>query len=257
MAFINTHIPIIYSTDATFDAIHGYYPEFSNLTRMSIMEGDIIERTVLRKASVVICASNWIFENVIKKYVINPEKVFILPRGANVDAIPGNRQIQPLTNNICKLLFVGKNWERKGGDIAYEAFLELKKTGIIAHFTIIGCTPPINDPDVSIIPYINKNIEKDRKIYEKILSETTFFLLPTRAECMGIVLAEASAYGIPSFASHTGGVSSAVINGETGFLLPVSARGKDYAILMKDLFLDKEKHLKISDDLLWIISKSA
>jgi glycosyltransferase involved in cell wall biosynthesis len=139
---------------------------------------------------------------------------------------------------------VGTDWKRKGGEIAYEAFLVLKKMKIKVHFTIIGCSPPINNPDVTIIPNINKNFEQERQIYDKILRETSFLLLPTREECFGIIFAESSAYGIPSIATNTGGVSSAVVNEKTGLLLPISSRGKEYAMLIKDLFVDKEKYNK-------------
>jgi glycosyltransferase involved in cell wall biosynthesis len=93
----------------------------------------------------------------------------------------------------------------KGGGIAYEAFLALKKMKIKAHFTIIGCSPLINDPDVTIIPNINKNFTQERQIYDKILRETAFLLLPTREKCFGIIFAESCAYGIPSIATNTGG----------------------------------------------------
>lgn len=44
-----------------------------------------------------------------------------------------------------------------------------------------------------------------------------FLLLPTIAECAGIVFAEASGYGIPSITYDTGGVGTYVIDGINGF----------------------------------------
>ena len=109
MAYIKTHTPIIYSTDTTFSAIHDYYAAFTNLNRLSIFEGNMIEQTVLARASAVICASKWAADNVLEEYKINPQKVFILLRGANLDTIPERQQALTIRNNICKLLFVGKN----------------------------------------------------------------------------------------------------------------------------------------------------
>jgi hypothetical protein len=88
MAYIKTQTPIIYSTDATFDAIHDYYTAFCNLARISVFEGNKIEQTILKKASAVICAPKWTSDSIIQKYKIIPQKVFILPRGANLDTIP-------------------------------------------------------------------------------------------------------------------------------------------------------------------------
>jgi glycosyltransferase involved in cell wall biosynthesis len=87
-------------------------------------------------------------------------------------------------------------------------------------------------------------IAQERQIYDKILRETAFLLLPTREECFGIIFAESCAYGIPSIATNTGGVSAAVVNEKTGYLLPIRSRGKEYAMLIKDLFIGREKYNK-------------
>ncbi len=44
-------------------------------------------------------------------------------------------------------------------------------------------------------------------------------LLPTIAECYGMVFCEAAAYGMPVVATNTGGISSIVVEGETGLLI--------------------------------------
>ena len=113
MAYIKSHSPIIYSTDTTFDAIHDYYPVFSNLVRISIFEGNKIEHTIFKKASAIICASEWASNSVIQKYKIIPQKVFILPRGANLSTVPERKHALSLKHNLCRLLFVGKDWKRK------------------------------------------------------------------------------------------------------------------------------------------------
>jgi glycosyltransferase involved in cell wall biosynthesis len=246
MAYINTHVPIIYSTDATFDAIHNYYPEFTNLSRLSIWEGNLIEKKILNKASIIICSSDWSKDSVVYRYKIDPRKVFVLPRGANLIAGP-EKSISPKKRPaVCNLLFVGKSWKRKGGDIAYDAYLELKRNGLNVHLTIIGAFPPINDPNVTIIPHLDKNNHNDYVKYTSILRETTFLILPSRAECSGIVFSESSAFGIPSIAADTGGVSTSIIHKKTGYLLPNGATGKEYAKIIEDLYFDWEKYTKLS-----------
>ncbi|WP_137463714.1 glycosyltransferase, partial [Escherichia coli] len=44
-------------------------------------------------------------------------------------------------------------------------------------------------------------------------------LLPTIADCYGMVFCEAAAFGLPVVATDTGGVSSIVINERTGILI--------------------------------------
>lgn len=53
----------------------------------------------------------------------------------------------------------------------------------------------------------------------------SFFVLPSRIEPFGIVNLEAMAAGKAVIASHVGGVPEAVVNGQTGFLVPPEDAG--------------------------------
>ena len=66
-----------------------------------------------------------------------------------------------------------------------------------------------------------------------LLKTCDLFLLPTRAECAGIVFAEASAFGLPIFTYDTGGVSDYVINGKNGYRLSLNSTGKDFACMIE------------------------
>jgi glycosyltransferase involved in cell wall biosynthesis len=72
-------------------------------------------------------------------------------------------------------------------------------------------------------------VESDRRQLERLYQDSTFFLLPTRAECAGIVFCEANAFGLPVISTDTGGVSEIVHSGSNGYLLPLPARGAEYA----------------------------
>ena len=82
----------------------------------------------------------------------------------------------------------------------------------------------------------------------EILLQTDFLVLPTRAECAGIVYSEAAAYGIPSITTNTGGIGDCVQDGVTGFTLPLSATITDYADLIVSILnsADKQKSLKLA-----------
>lgn len=66
-------------------------------------------------------------------------------------------------------------------------------------------------------------------------------MLPTRADCYGIVFCEAAAHGVPSIAPATGGVPAAISDGETGILLPPSATKVDYAQVIADVFTNPDR----------------
>jgi glycosyltransferase involved in cell wall biosynthesis len=75
--------------------------------------------------------------------------------------------------------------------------------------------------------------------------EADFLLVPSRQECYGIVFCEASAFGLPSITSDTGGIAGAVIDGINAFRLPCTARGNEYAQLIADLYTNDQCYNKL------------
>jgi glycosyltransferase involved in cell wall biosynthesis len=143
----------------------------------------------------------------------------------------------------CRLLFLGVEWDRKGGDITLETFRLLKQKGVSPHLHIIGCVPPhdvSNEKNITVIPFLDKNKPKEFQQLHKIFLETDFLMLPTRAECAGVVFSEASAYGIPSITTDTGGVSTYVKNGMNGFAFPLQSGADVYAEKINELLADNE-----------------
>lgn len=262
VAYVKTRIPIIYMTDATFEQLQGYYPGFSGLSRKNIREGIALDRSAFQRAAHCLLASDWCARSAIRDYAVLPKKVSVVPMGANLEIIPAKEMLPQKTAVSCHLLFLGVEWERKGGAIVWQTFRLLQEQGFQPRLQIIGCVPPYDLKDeeaVSVIPFLDKNREEDREKLQQVLSETDFLFLPSRAECAGIVFCEASAYGIPSISTDTGGVTTYVRNGINGYTLPVEATAPAYASLIGDLCRDQDqlRRLKLSsrklfeDELNW------
>jgi len=251
IALLKTSIPIVYYSDATFDNIYGYYEWFSNFMSVSVREGNQIENLALKRASICIFTSRWASDSAITKYKVDPYKVHLLPFGPNINNIPAKSAINTHKyNDTCKLLFLGVEWERKGGQIAFDAFQELKKRGLKATLTICGCQPPdtIHDKDMVVIPFLDKNKPEDYARFEALFKSHHFLIVPTRAECFGVVFVEASANGIPSLTTETGGTGAAVIEGVNGYRLPLEATGTVYADKIQEVFMDYQgKYIPLSE----------
>ncbi|MBL0181104.1 MAG: glycosyltransferase family 4 protein [Chitinophagaceae bacterium] len=99
--------------------------------------------------------------------------------------------------------------------------------------------------NVTVIPFINKSVKEEADRLYNILLQTDFLLLPTRAECAGIVFCEASAFGIPSITTDTGGVSTYVQNGINGFTLPISSGAEAYADKILDLYSKEDAYRQL------------
>ena len=227
IAYTNLNIPIIYLTDATFSQMIDYYEHLTNLSKLTVYEGERIEQRAIDKSSFVICASSWTQESIIKEYKKSKRKTKVIPFGANIDEIVSTEKIE----NQIKLLFCGIDWNRKGGTVAVETVKELQSRNINAHLYIVGCKSPQEYTEFFIhsIGFLDKNKENEREQLKKIYSNMNFLLLPTVAECAGIVFAEASGYGIPSITYDTGGVGTYVIDGVNGFKLPKGSSYLEFA----------------------------
>lgn len=77
--------------------------------------------------------------------------------------------------------------------------------------------------------FLNKNNPEEYHRLIEIMSRQDIFLFPSRAECSSIALCEANAFGLPCFVYDTGGTANYVENGKNGYILPLSASGKDFA----------------------------
>jgi len=247
IAFLETSVPIIYLADATFQIMIDYYPSFSHLLSFSQREGNLLEQRAISKARQLIYPSEWAANSAIRDYGAPPEKVHIIPFGATMDRISPPAAERAKQDQSCNLLFVGREWQRKGGDLAVAALEKLAEYGLRAQLTIVGCQPPLKFPrnNIRVIPYLNKNREEEARILEQLYGEADFLILPTRAECSSIAASEANAFGVPVIATHTGGLPSIIREGINGYLLPLTAQGEDFAKVIATLFRDEKNYKKL------------
>ncbi len=237
-------IPVVYVSDATFRLVENYHPNYRNMSRKARETAERLERDTIARADLILYPSEWAAESAVKDYAADPAKVHVIPWGANLEHAPdrgsvlGERKPGP-----CRLLFIGSSWEDKGADVAVGTLQELRARGVDSELVICGCVPskPTAQDGLTIIPFLDKNDSEQRERLGRLYRESDFFLLPTRADCYGIVFCEAAAHGVPSIAPATGGVSAAIRDGETGFLLPRAGTKTDYATVIADVFANPER----------------
>src|SRR5437868_107342 len=161
VAYLNTKIPIVYLSDTTFSALLNYYPEFSDVSRPIILQANTIEQLAINRANLILYSSSWAAESARKDYHADPVKVHVVPFGANLDTPPpAKRVLNKTPSRLWKMLFVGVDWKKKGGDIAFETVTELVRLGVPAELTVVGCTPPKQltpHKNVRVFPFLSKN----------------------------------------------------------------------------------------------------
>ncbi|MEQ9485779.1 glycosyltransferase family 4 protein [Coleofasciculus sp. F4-SAH-05] len=241
LSFLETDIPIVFLSDATPKLLHETYKFF--LTEEDFLSASNMELAVLSKANRIVYSSEWAANSAVLEYGAAPNKINVVPFGANLDTVPDVSETrQKYRHQRCRLLFIGKNWQRKGADIAFQTLVSLLNMGIDAELIMVGTVPPaeIQHERLTIIPFLNKNVPQQQEKYNNLLLESHFLISPTRADCSPLVFAEANAYGIPVITSDVGGISTIVKNGQNGYMLPVSASSHEYADLIATNFANKD-----------------
>ncbi len=235
VSFLDTDKPFAFWTDATFAGMVGFYDEYSRLSPSSVKNGHRYERAALERCAVAFYSNDWAARTAIENYGVSPEKVAVIPYGANVDHSLTHADIleavKARPTDCVNLIFVGVDWHRKGGSVAVEAVNQLNASGVKAKLTIIGPKIPegtILPESVEYIPFLDKSVPEQRRCFEEKLLQSHFMILPTRAECAAEVFSEAFSYGVPAVAPDVGGVST-LVSERSGVLLPANAAADDYA----------------------------
>lgn len=245
MQYLNTDIPIIYASDVTHKLLVETYQIENN------QQKEQWESSAILRGKKLVYSSEWAANSAIEHYGADPERIEIVPFGANIDTIPNaQKTLEKCSFDRCSLLFIGRNWERKGGKLAFDTLTSLLDMGVDAELLVVGCYPPpeYKHERLRVIPNIDKNIAQEREKFNRLLLESHFLIFPTRADCSPIVICEANAYGIPVMTTDVGGIPTIIKNGKNGFMLPLSASPQDYAELIKANFSDAKQYENLVKD---------
>lgn len=215
MLYNNINIPFIYHADAMIDSMLDYY--FSNINVFSKRMAISQEFSTVKAATINIRSSQWAIEDVIK--YTGGTNSYVLEFGPNLD-IKDTSTADVYKNGELRILFSGVDWNRKGGDFAVEVVETIRKAGIDAHLIIAGPkeVPEIckNKSYIDFVGFLDKNVDRDYKKYVSLYKTSHIFILPTQAECAGVVFSEASVFGLPSYTFLTGGTGNYVKDGING-----------------------------------------
>lgn len=171
-----------------------------------------MEKGAYQNARMVFTMSRNISRSLISEYGCPPQRVKCVYAGSNVSA-EVSASIDNSRFSAKNILFVGVEWERKGGPVLLEAFRLLRRAHPEARLTIVGCAPQIREPGV----YIEGRVPLAE--VPKYYRSASVFCLPTLNEPFGLVFLEAASFGLPVVATRIGAIPEIVADGKSGYLV--------------------------------------
>jgi glycosyltransferase involved in cell wall biosynthesis len=199
---------------------HFVYTDHTHLTNLDYPDFDAralrsprwiaLERALYREARTVFTRSGHVSASLVDRYGCDPARILCVGAGANarIPALPPDRSADGQ-----EILFVGVDWERKGGPDLLAAFERVRSAHPRATLTIVGCSPPVYAPGCRVVGRCP--VEEVHRHYER----ADVFCLPTRREPFGVAFVEALHHALPIVATRIGAVPDLIEHGDNGFLV--------------------------------------
>ena len=191
------------------------------------------EKKVYEKAALIFTMSDWLKNSLVTDFGISENKIKTVYAGTNLKICDFDKNYDGKT-----ILFIGKNFKRKGGEVLLEAFIEVKKEIPDAKLIIIGPNIRINEKGVEV-----KGLVNNKEELEEYFKQASLFVLPSLFEPFGIVFAEAFAYKNPCIATNICAMPEIIEEGKGGFVIPPNdpdSLSKRIVAVLKNKELAKE-----------------
>ncbi len=246
-------VPVFLFSDAPYQAFMEAYARWEKAPE-SLPRFARQEAAAGRRIDGLCFGSAWACDEAARLYGLSEagrDKLHVSPLGANWiptqsrDEIFSRLQARtsaPQTMEI-EFLFVGRDWERKGGPLAVEVIAGLRQRGVPARLHVVGCRPDLGgNPHATVHGPLYQTDPAESAQLAELFLRSHFLLVPTLAECFGIVFAEAQAFALPPVSRAVHALPSIVEDDVTGLLFPPDAGAGPYIDRLAELLGEPERY---------------
>lgn len=175
------------------------------------------ERQLYKKIRLIFPMSEWLADSFVRDNGVNRQRIFPVGAGINLSHV---RSVQNKSYDAPHILFVGRDFQRKGGPDLLAAFQKVRAAVKTAELTIVGTELDDPPPGVRCVGFLSKT---DSAGLECLLDEyerASIFVMPSLYEPFGVVFAEAMAHKLPCVGTNICAMPEIITHGRTGFLVP-------------------------------------
>lgn len=206
-------VPTVVSLDATprnYDAVGAAYGHEQGIGLAEELKRQLNMRS-LHASQALVTWCDWARRSLVDDYGIPPERITVIAPGINLDVWP--RPAFREQGGPVRILFVGADFTRKGGETLLQAFRLLSEDCEL-HLV----TKERLDAESGI--HVYRDLAPNSDLLKNLYATADIFVLPTLADCFPLVIQEAMAAGLPVVSTAVGAITEAVSDGETGLLVP-------------------------------------
>ncbi len=202
-------------------AYEGRRAQAFGIGELSDQEFDLLcqhQREMLSQVDGVLTPSTFAADSISRDFDFPREKITAFGCGA---ALP--ERISEVACDgaaVPNVLFVGRDWNRKGGPMVHKAWQLLRQRIPNVTLTIIGPTvQPVAEPGVQFIGFLDKTSRAGLERLRSEFQKASAFCMPTLCEPWGLVFVEAMIFGAPVVSFDAWSLPDIVEDGVTGFLV--------------------------------------
>jgi glycosyltransferase involved in cell wall biosynthesis len=208
-------VPTVVSLDATprlFDREADAYGHRRDPEVLEMIKQHFNKRAFSSAARLVTWCQ-WAAYSLVADYGISLDKIDVIPPGVNLDLF--RPSLLGKGSERVRILFVGGQFERKGGTDLLEAARGLGD-GVELDIVTGGQAPAI---PAGVRARIHLGLKPQSEELIRLYRAADIFALPSRGDCMPQAVTEAIACGLPVVATRVGAIPEMVSDGVNGYLV--------------------------------------
>lgn len=202
-----------------------------------------LNRRAFEHAVALVTWCHWAKDSLIHDYGIAEEKITVIAPGVDLAQWPGHwarERARDAETRKPHLLFVGGDFERKGGEVLLECFHRyLQDT---CELSIVTQSPVAPERNLHIYHNVAPNSDTLLRLY----AQADIFVFPTLADCAPLAVPEAMAAALPVVSTRIGAIPEMVRDGEQGLLVERGGADELYTAL-KQLMDSPELRMRMGN----------